>query len=224
MGAPQETFTMNQMGGAAACLACIICAFLTIGLIAPLMYVREYEGVVADSSSSSFGSVVTFKVFSGPYYRFRKIEGSSTITQSGHYDNCDSSYEGAFSGAGYGEARAANGATCWFEWCYIMSLFFAVVSLCTTVGGAANAHPQALAGAAGVNFCTGLWCMICASIYTGNMGGAPAGANFSYAALWLCWLLSWIVAGICGAAHSQGGAGDGMATGPKEEVVVVTAV
>lgn len=83
---------------------------------------------------------------------------------------------------------------------------------------------QALAGAAGVNFCTGLWCMICASIYTANMGGAPSGANFSYAALWLCWILSWIVAGICGAAHGQGDANAGMATGPKEEIVVVTAV
>merc|ERR1719231_76069 len=196
---------MNQMGGAAACLACMICAFLTIGLFAPLMAVNKVEALGT-----------TTKTFSGVYYGYYTISvdgvSSNEASSITHNDNCDSDYNN-------GESWA-----CWFEWTYILSLFFAVVSLCSTIGGAANAHPQALAGAAGVNFCTGLWCMICASIFTGNMGGAPAGANFSYAALWLCWLLSWIVAGICGAAHSQGAAGDGMATGPKEEVVVVTAV
>merc|ERR1719502_1485468 len=101
---------MNQMGGAAACLACIICAFLTIGLIAPLMSVVEVGGV---------------KQYTGVYYGFIKSDGSSTIDETYHYDNCDSDY--------YAVEIGRGSWACWFEWAYILSLFFAVVSLCSTI-------------------------------------------------------------------------------------------
>lgn len=124
------------------------------------------------------------------------------------------------------------GWLCTTQWLYTVSFALSCLGCCATIGGAFGPKP-ALAGAAGLNFCSGLFCMITASYVTASQDydgveanpwsnfagstqkGAPYKANFSYAALWLGWLLGWKCAAICAYAFTQG---DGE---KKEEVVVV---
>jgi hypothetical protein len=147
-------------------------------------------------------------------------DSSSSTSGSNDRNVCDSEYS------------ADYGWLCTTQWLYTVSFALSCLGCCATIGGAFGPK-HALAGAAGLNFCSGLFCMITASYVTashktagidGNpwsavmdsaQKGAPYKANFSYAALWLGWLLGWKCAAICAYAFTQG---DGE---KKEEVVVV---
>merc|ERR1719305_153683 len=113
-------------------------------------------------------------------------DGSSTTNMGGvdvcHHSNADQ-----------------WGWLCTTQWLYTVSFALSCLGCCATIGGAFGPK-HALAGAAGLNFCSGLFCMITASYVTAShktagieynpwsvlMGstqtGAPYKANFSYAA------------------------------------------
>jgi len=173
-----------------------------------------YSGTVAGETCSEYAS------YSGE----TKIvcsnnDGSSSISGSG-IAVCDS------------DNTADFGWLCTTQWLYTVSFALSVLGCCTTIGGAFGPK-VALAGAAAINFCSGLFCMITASYVTASykidgefvqpwsslngsdQTGAPYKANFSYAALWIGWLLGWLCAAICAYAFTQG---DGE---KRQEVVVI---
>merc|ERR1711871_161654 len=227
----------------AACCACCVCFMVCLGYSLPLMVWGNNElvhltnpagNLIWCTGDTGYGLWGQWIYVNGQCCEYLPCDAGGTnaadyicdgyVEWSGSGEvNCQgySSYHtSSLSGDGNicaSEVSDSYAPLCTAQWLYSISFALSCLSCCTTLGGAFGPK-QVLAGAAALNFCSGLFCMITASYVTSSQTftlpsgneeftanwwskfglnedskGAPYKANWSYAALWLGWLLGWMV-------------------------------
>merc|ERR1711934_91112 len=189
----------GQMIGASLC-ACCICTGVIIGCAFPFMV---WSSVSLGGDTIDMGAGLW-----GFWYGTNANGGSSKYYA---YDSCDNpsiSINGMSFGLGSGDDL------CVMQGLYVFSLLLTFIAFIATCVGACG-NKMALAAAAALHFLAGFFMMVTAAYITNQFEGAPENANFTYAAPWLYWILSWVVAGLCGMAwksHDQKSEAGGAAT------------